>query len=160
MDVRMPVMDGVEATRVIKKQSPGINVIVLTTFDDDEYVRAAISHGAGGYLLKDIPPEKLVASILAAQDSSFMLSPSVAQNLAGREPDTHKAFDQVPEVSEKLTRRERRVLDLLLQGMDNATMAEKLFLSERTIRNYVSILYAKLGVHNRLQLFQVLKHGE
>ena len=162
MDVRMPELDGVEAARMIIRELPRCKVIMLTTFDDDAYVRTAISHGASGYLLKDIPPEDLIASIRAVRTSTFLISPAAAHNLAAPDyPPAPLSEGQASPV-EDFTPRERQILNLLLANMDNAEMAEKLFLSERTVRNYVSTIYAKFGVHSRLQLFQELqrrKHG-
>jgi len=164
MDVRMPGTNGVDATRVIIHERPQTKVIMLTTFDDDEYVRSAISFGASGYLLKDLPPEQLIASIRVARHAPFLISPSIARNLVSTENtmpldsrDVTREDGHESSEFETLTSREQQILDLLLADMDNATMAEKLFLSERTIRNYVSTIYAKFGVHNRLQLFQELK---
>ena len=135
---------------------------MLTTFDDDAYVRTAISHGASGYLLKDIPPEDLIASIRAVRTSTFLISPAAAQNLAAPDYPAASLSEEHASSVEDFTPRERQILNLLLANMDNAEMAEKLFLSERTVRNYVSTIYAKFGVHSRLQLFQELqrhKHG-
>ena len=162
MDVRMPELDGVEAARMIIRELPRCKVIMLTTFDDDAYVRTAISHGASGYLLKDIPPEDLIASIRAVRTSTFLISPAAAQNLAAPDYPAASLSEEHASSVEDFTPRERQILNLLLANMDNAEMAEKLFLSERTVRNYVSTIYAKFGVHSRLQLFQELqrhKHG-
>ena len=162
MDVRMPELDGVEAARMIIRELPRCKVIMLTTFDDDAYVRTAISHGASGYLLKDIPPEDLIASIRAVRTSTFLISPAAAQNLAAPDYPAASLSEGHASSVEDFTPRERQILNLLLANMDNAEMAEKLFLSERTVRNYVSTIYAKFGVHSRLQLFQELqrhKHG-
>lgn len=162
MDVRMPELDGVEAARMIIRELPRCKVIMLTTFDDDAYVRTAISHGASGYLLKDIPPEDLIASIRAVRTSTFLISPAAAHNLAAPDYPAAPLSEGQASPAEDFTPRERQILNLLLANMDNAEMAEKLFLSERTVRNYVSTIYAKFGVHSRLQLFQELqrrKHG-
>ena len=165
MDVRMPELDGVEAARMIIRELPRCRVIMLTTFDDDAYVRTAISHGAAGYLLKDIPPEDLIASIRAVQSSTFLISPAAAHNLAASDSpsapqsggNAAPAEDFTSDFTFDFTSREQQILNLLLANMDNAAMAEKLFLSERTVRNYVSTIYAKFGVHSRLQLFQELE---
>lgn len=162
MDVRMPELDGVEAARMIIRELPRCKVIMLTTFDDDAYVRTAISHGASGYLLKDIPPEDLIASIRAVRTSTFLISPAAAHNLAAPDYPPAPLSEGHASPAADFTPRERQILNLLLANMDNAEMAEKLFLSERTVRNYVSTIYAKFGVHSRLQLFQELqrrKHG-
>ena len=157
MDVRMPELDGVEAARMIIRELPRCKVIMLTTFDDDAYVRTAISHGASGYLLKDIPPEDLIASIRAVRTSTFLISPAAAHNLAAPDYPAAPLSEGHASPGEDFTPRERQILNLLLANMDNTKMAEKLFLSERTVRNYVSTIYAKFGVHSRLQLFQELQ---
>ena len=155
MDVRMPEMDGVEATRIIHKQYPKIQVMMLTTFDDDEYVYEALHHGAVGYLLKDIPPHELIASIRAMREGSVQISPTVAAKLVERAYHTEKRIEQkdtqkaYPPWYENLSKREIEVLKLLSKGYVNREISESLFVAEQTIKNHVSLIYSKMKARNR-----------
>ncbi len=163
MDVRMPVMDGVEAARLIHQRHPAVHLIMLTTFDDDNYVYKALSHGAAGYLLKDIPPSELIASIRAVREGPVLISPSIAARLA--EQALHKGFpplisesgdeSDAAERMETLSRREREVLRLVAEGLDNREIAERLFLAEQTVKNHVSTIYSKLDVRDRVHLIRL-----
>ncbi|MBN1835295.1 MAG: response regulator transcription factor [Spirochaetales bacterium] len=157
MDVRMPGMDGVEAARLVHQRHPEISVLMLTTFDDDEYVRDALRHGAVGYLLKDIGPRELMAAIRATRDGAALVSPAVIQKLLSRGerpgeagPDAGPRALQPPWVG-SLSRREREILRLLTRGLDNRAIADGLFIAEQTVKNHVSTIYAKMGAHNRVQ---------
>jgi len=149
MDLKMPVMNGVQATRLIREQHPQVRVLVLTTYDADEWVFDAVRGGASGYLLKDTPREKLIEAI---RDTAAGKTP-VDPNVAG------KLFTQVAQgtappdtsIAEDLSEREREVLGLLARGMTNAEIAKRLYLSEGTVRNYVSAVLAKLDVSDRTQ---------
>jgi DNA-binding NarL/FixJ family response regulator len=163
MDVRMPDMDGVEATKIIHEAYPDIHVLMLTTFDDDIYVVEALNHGAAGYLLKDIPPEELIVSLRAVCSGSIIISPQVANKvLRTREGDT------APEEGETrlapstdnpflrfLSRREVEILRLIGEGADNTLIARKLSIAEQTVKNHVSVIYSKLHVHNRMQAMKL-----
>ncbi len=162
MDARMPVMDGVEATRVIRSEFPAVQIIILTTFDDDEYVHEAIKCGAAGYLLKDIPPEELINAIRAIQSGSVLIASSVARRLVERLSELKDRSSASRSVAadelqwfKDLTKREREVLFLLADGWDNRRIAEHLFLAEQTVKNHVSVIYSKLGVHDRIQALQL-----
>ncbi len=162
MDARMPVMNGVEATRVIRAELPAVQIIMLTTFDDDEYVHEAIKWGAAGYLLKDIPPEELINAIRAVQSGSVLIASSVARRLVEEISElkgapTHRRdpSEYEPEWFKGLTKREREVLVLLAEGWDNRRIAARLFIAEQTVKNHVSIIYSKLGVHDRIQALQL-----
>lgn len=155
LDVRMPTMDGVEATRAIHEAHPDIIIVMLTTFDDDEYVYRALEHGAVGYLLKDIPPSELIASIRALREGAVLVSPTIASKLLRR---AHRGnakgaapIDTPPRWLSDLTARELQVLTLMVQGMDNREIAADLDLAEQTIKNAVSVIYSKLGVRSRVQ---------
>ncbi|NOZ72833.1 MAG: response regulator transcription factor [Chloroflexi bacterium] len=145
MDIRMPVMNGVAATREICAHHPQTRVIVLTTFDDDEYVFASLQAGACGYLLKNAEREHLAAAIRAVHAGDSILDPAVTQKVIRRAT----RVDEEPSLTERLTPREREVLRLLAAGAANAEIATKLCLAEGTVKNHVSHILDKLGAHNR-----------
>ncbi|MDA8409286.1 MAG: response regulator transcription factor [Treponema sp.] len=150
MDVRMPVMDGVEATRAIMRSCPACKIMMLTTFEDDEYVKEALELGAAGYLLKDIPPVELVASIRALAGGAFLIAPSVARGLIKRaylKPEF--ASPKEPEWLQDLSRREREILGHMVEGLSNKEVASELCIAEQTVRNHISTIYDKLGVADR-----------
>ena len=152
MDIRMPVMDGIAATRVLAADGERPRVLILTTFDLDEYVFAALRAGASGFMLKDRPPEELLAAIGVIADGDALLAPNVTRRLIGhfvRQPDPHRA---PPGALEQLTSREREVLTLIALGMSNAEIAGKLVMSVPTAKTHVSRILAKLGAHDRAQL--------
>lgn len=142
MDLRMPGMDGVEATRRLRARTPGIVVVVFTTYETDEDILSAIEAGAAGYLLKAAPRRELVAGIRAAMDGQMTLAPSVARVLAGR--PQHSA-------GESLSPRETQILQLVAAGRSNAQIATELFISEATVKTHLQRLFAKLGSANRAQ---------
>jgi NarL family two-component system response regulator LiaR len=142
MDLMMPVMDGVAATAAIKKQHPQIQIIVLTSFQEDELVQNALKAGAVGYLMKNVSARELAAAIRAARQGRMTLSPEATQALV-------RAAQQVQE-TELLTGREREVLKLMVDGLNNAEIAERLVVSLSTIKYHVSNILLKLGVDNRV----------
>lgn len=146
MDVRMPGMNGVAATRQIRARHPRTRVIVLTTFDDDEYVFESLRAGASGYLLKNADPDHLAAAIRAVHAGDSVLDPAVTQKVIRRA--THPK-PQEPTLTERLTPREREVLRLMAEGAANAAIAARLCLAEGTVKNYVSHVLGKLGAHSR-----------
>lgn len=157
MDVRMPEMDGVKATKIIHEIDSSIKIVMLTTFSDDQYVKAAIRHGAIGYLLKNIPPQELIKSIRSINNGVVQISPSVAKRLALNgeiPPEVVHAEERV--FREPLTRREKEVLQLILKANDNKEIAEFLNVAEQTARNYVHNLYSKLAVSSRTQLLKLM----
>ena len=159
MDVHMPEMNGVEATRLLIERHPEIKVIMLSTYDKDEYVREALTRGASGYLLKDISPTELIASIRALKAGVLQISPQIAATLIqGLYDDSqttmHKAAEQF-EWFDSLTKREREIFALIATGYDNTQIAEKLCIAEQTVRNHVSIIYSKLNVHDRFEIIQL-----
>jgi DNA-binding NarL/FixJ family response regulator len=159
MDVHMPVMDGVEATGRIIRAAADIKIIMLSTYDEDEYVRKALNLGAAGYLLKDISPTELIASIRALKSGVVQISPQVVaklmRSILAEEPTPAREFAEELEWFESLTGREREVFSLIATGCDNAQIAENLHLAEHTVRNHVSSIYAKLGVQDRFQIIQL-----
>ncbi|MGV9360789.1 response regulator [Amycolatopsis sp. NPDC003731] len=152
MDLRMPVLDGVAATRRLRAEQPGTRVIALTTFDDDEDVFAALRAGAVGYLLKDVSSARLVEAVLAAARGESVLQPSVAAKVVAR-------FAQLPDAPEPrpqplvvpLSSRELDVLRLLADGRSNREIATTLFLAEGTVKNHVTNVLGKLGARDRTQ---------
>ena len=151
MDIRMPGMDGLEAARLITGTAPAPKVVMLTTFDLDDYVYEALRAGASGFLLKDSPRHDLIAAIRAAAAGDALLSPSVTRRLieafARRPPETTPS----PARLATLTARERDVLLLLARGRSNAEIATALFVSEATVKTHVGNLLAKLGLRDRVQ---------
>jgi len=150
MDVRMPGMDGLEATRRITVAHPEIAVLVLTTFDVDEYVYAALRGGASGFLLKDAPAEDLIHAIEVVARGEALLAPSVTKRLIAE-------FAARPEESERpdldsITERETDVLRLIARGLSNTEIADELVVAETTVKTHVSRLLMKLGARDRVQL--------
>lgn len=155
MDVRMPGMNGVETTRQIKEKFPSIKVLMLTTFDDDDYVVEALKIGAVGYLLKDVPPAELIKAIRALHEGGVLISPKVAAKIVDKliSPSVKERSpnSEINLLINDLSNREKEVLRLLAQGFDNKEIATQLFIAEQTVKNHVSVIYSKLGVHDRVQ---------
>jgi DNA-binding NarL/FixJ family response regulator len=152
MDLHMPVLDGIAATRRLRVEQPGVRVLALTTFDDDEDVFAALRAGAVGYLLKDVSSQRLVEALLAAVRGESVLQPSVAAKVIARFaalPDAPVARPQPLVVP--LSDRELAVLRLLAEGSSNREIAAALFLAEGTVKNHVTNVLAKLGARDRTQ---------
>jgi DNA-binding NarL/FixJ family response regulator len=152
MDVRMPVMDGVEATRRLARTGTSARIVILTTFDSDEYVYEALRAGASGFLLKDVEPAQLVDAVRVVARGEALLAPSVTRRLLDRFahtlPDSSR---RAPAALAELTERELEVLTLLASGLSNAELAERLFLSETTVKTHVSSILRKLGLRDRVQ---------
>jgi DNA-binding NarL/FixJ family response regulator len=152
MDIRMPVLDGIEATRLIASDGgTDTKVLVLTTFDLDEYVYAALRAGASGYLLKDTPAKELVAAVRVIAQGDALLSPSVTRRLIEefvQRPDPARVTAALPN---ELTDREREALELLARGLSNREIAATMYIGEATAKTHVSRLLAKLGVRDRVQ---------
>ncbi len=158
MDLNMPIKNGVQATRELAADYPDVKVLVLTTYDAEEWVVDAIRAGAGGYMLKDAPRDQLVSAIKGTAAGKTHVDPGVAGDLFAMVA----ASDSGPATTmgENLTDRERDVLRLVGQGLSNAEIAARLFLSEGTVRNYVSAVLAKLQVADRTQAAVLaVKHG-
>ena len=153
MDIRMPEMDGVEATKLITAEIPATRVIVVTTFDDDELIIKALKAGAKTYLLKDLPSEKLLSVIRATYKGDIVLQPEIAAMLVERaSADEAADADRVAEhQTAALTAREKEILSLMAEGLNNSDIAARLYLSEGTVKNQVSVIYGKLGTSDRTQ---------
>ncbi|MBB5954396.1 DNA-binding NarL/FixJ family response regulator [Saccharothrix tamanrassetensis] len=150
MDVRMPVLDGVEATKRIAEAGTA-KVLVMTTFDMDEYALSALRNGASGFLLKDTPPGDLVSALRAVASGDAVVSPSVTKRLLSRFLGESGGELRDAAVLEALTEREREVLVLIAKGMSNTEIARKLFLSEATVKTHVGRILAKLELRDRVQ---------
>jgi DNA-binding NarL/FixJ family response regulator len=150
MDVRMPKLDGVEATRRLVDANARARILVLTTFDLDEYVYAAIRAGASGFLLKDVQPADLVDAIRVVAAGNSLFGPAATERLVAR--FAHHTGPTTPTRSlEELTEREREILRLLASGLSNAELAQELHLGETTVKTHVSAVLRKLGVRDRVQ---------
>jgi len=151
MDVRMPVLDGIEATRRLSEAGSASRVLILTTFDLDEYVYDAMRAGASGFLLKDAPREQLVSAVRVVARGEALLAPSVTKRLIEQFVRMPSPSDGVPEVMRELSSREREVLTLLVRGLSNSEIASRMILGEATVKTHVARLLAKLGVRDRMQ---------
>jgi DNA-binding NarL/FixJ family response regulator len=152
MDLRMPRVDGVEATRRIKAEHPSVQIVVLTTFSDDESVFAALQAGARGYLTKDAGADEIARAIDAVRDGDAQLDPSVQRRLVdalatGAQPSRRRRAD----LPDGLTQREVEVLTLIASGRSNAEIARELFISEATVKTHINNLFAKAGLRDRAQ---------
>ena len=149
MDIRMPELDGLEATRRILAADPDARVLVLTTFDLDEYVYEALRAGASGFVLKDDPPEQLIAAVRTVASGDALLSPAVTKRVIG-------AFTRMPRPAppkelDDLSARERDVFRLIALGLSNAQIGQELFIGETTVKTHVTHILSKLGLHDRVQ---------
>ncbi len=146
MDVRMPIMDGVAAIRNLQQKAPNIKVLVLTTFDDDDYITQAMKFGAKGYLLKDTPSEELAQAIRAVNKGYTQMGPGLFEKVITATPSV-----EIPPEFEQLTPREKEVLQLIAKGLNNREIAGKLFISERTVKNHVNSILSRLNLRDRTQ---------
>jgi DNA-binding NarL/FixJ family response regulator len=165
MDIRMPNVDGVEATRLILQAFPGTHIMILTTFDKDEYVHKALRLGAVGYLLKDVHPAYLIDAIHSVYRGGVLISPKIAKKLVAK---TAGDFENQPQASSsklrellltELSIRETEVLYHISKGYSNREIADKLFIAEQTVKNHVSTIYTKLGIHDRMRAFLLAKEA-
>jgi DNA-binding NarL/FixJ family response regulator len=163
MDVLMPEMGGVEAVSLIKNKHPEIKIIMLSTYGEDEYVRAALLAGASGYLLKDISPTELITAIRALKNNVIQISPEIARKMVEYKynGENHAGAHDLPDVSESLpwlktlTNREREIFTLITTGYDNEGISDKLNIALQTVKNQVSTIYSKLGVKDRFEIIRL-----
>jgi len=149
MDLKMPVMNGIQATRRLRELYPQLQILVLTTYTDDEWLFDAIRSGASGYLLKDQPRKELIDAIKGTVAGDAYIDPSVARKVLNNVTQPAETQNRLPKIS--LTPRETEILQLLALGLSNSDIAGRLFLSEGTVRNYMSDLFTKLEVSDRTQ---------
>ena len=160
MDLNMPKMDGIAAARQIKEEMPECAIVVLTIYDDDEHLFQAIKAGASGYVLKDAPPEQAVEAIRAAAGGEGFLHASLVGKVLDEFSRISRLRAAAKEVFAELTRREMEVLELLGEGLRNRQIAERLYISEKTVKNHMSSILAKLQVNDRTQAaLLAARHG-
>jgi DNA-binding NarL/FixJ family response regulator len=150
MDIRMPEMDGVAATLAIRQSFPTIKILILTTFDDTEYVTQAIQNGASGYLLKDTPAEELVQAIQLIQKGYTQLAPGLVEKMLSA-TIAKPTGSQPNDALQDLTPREREILELIAQGANNKEIALALYIAEKTVKNHITSLLSRLGLRDRTQ---------
>ncbi|MFE5569142.1 MULTISPECIES: response regulator [Amycolatopsis] len=155
MDVRMPELDGLEATRRIVAGRPEVRVLILTTFDIDEYVFGGLRAGASGFLLKDSPLDDLVTAVRVVSAGNALFAPTITRRLIGEFTRTHASAHTGRSLVTELTARETEVLRLIARGLSNAEIAEALVIAEQTAKSHVSRVFAKLGVRDRAQAVMV-----
>ncbi len=149
MDLQMPVLSGVDATQRIRAQRQDVQIIALTTFDDDELIIDAFRAGAIGYLLKDVPSEKLFDAVRSAARGEYFLSPSIMAKLVTEVTRAERLITRKPGIDNPLSRREREILMHVAEGLSNREIAEKLVISEGTVKNHLSNILAKLESRDR-----------
>ncbi|MFB4331546.1 response regulator [Paenibacillus sp. CR_12] len=153
MDIRMPVCDGVEGTRRIRERYPDVRVLMLTTFDDDDYIVEALRNGASGYLLKNIPPDRIIQGIKTVHDGNMLIHPDIARKLTGMLRPTSQPVPRSAELEQfGLTPAEKKVVALIAEGLSNKEIAGQLYLSEGTVKNYVTDILGKLNLRDRTQI--------
>ncbi|HMT04416.1 MAG TPA: response regulator transcription factor [Solirubrobacterales bacterium] len=152
MDLRMPEMDGIEATKLIRRRMPSVRVLVVTTFDLDEYVLAALRGGADGFLLKDAAPEALVDAVRTVAAGDALLAPTVTRRLIGHYVGQAEPDERLTARLGGLTERELDVTKLVARGMTNSEIADELFLGNGTVKTHVTAILSKLGLANRAQI--------
>lgn len=152
MDIRMPSVNGVEGTRLLKDSLPDVKVLILTTFNDSEYIFDALEEGASGYLLKDMPTDTIVQAILTVHHGGVVLPKEfTSQVLAGLRLKSHNSHVKMPERIDELSDREVEVLTHLGEGLNNKEIADLLYITEGTVKNHVSNVIQKLGLRDRTQ---------
>ncbi|WP_243854971.1 LuxR C-terminal-related transcriptional regulator [Halalkalibacterium halodurans] len=163
MDIQMPIMNGIECLKVVKRIYPHINVLMLTTFEDDDYIIESLVGGANGFLLKDLNYDQLIYSIRQSVDGQMLIPNSIAVKLA-KQLSKYNELTEVDLQIEKLKKeglhfseRERQIASLLAQGLTNKKIAEKLYITEGTVKNYISEIYSKIGIRDRMQASTYLR---
>jgi DNA-binding NarL/FixJ family response regulator len=150
MDIRMPGVDGVEATKIIKSMHPEIIILILTTFNQEEYIIDALAYGATGYILKDIEGDKLISAVNDAYHGNFILPSEVAVKIAQRLTKTSRVTEGQRQGLGEFSEREIEISKLVAMGLTNKQIASTIFISEGTVKNYVSSIYLKLGTSDRM----------
>lgn len=156
MDVKMPISNGVEGVKLIKKDFPKTVILMLTTFDDDEYIIKALANGANGYLLKDVNIDNLIQAIRSVVNGKLLIESDIASKLA--EYILKSKIDDNQEQSISLSQREEEISDLLIQGYNNKEISNQINLSSGTTKNYISSIYSKLGTSNREEAIKILNN--
>jgi DNA-binding NarL/FixJ family response regulator len=151
MDIRMPDLDGITATREVLSAAPGVKVVILTTFEDDDYIFGGLAAGASGFLLKRTRPEDLIAGIHSVAGGDALLSPSITRKVIDRATTRPAVAASSRSATDRLTPREREVLELVARGMSNAEIAAALVIEETTVKTHVKRLLGKLGLRDRVQ---------
>ena len=162
LDIRMPGIDGVEVTKQIRTSLPEVKVIILTTFPDDEYVEKAMAYGASGYLLNNMPVDELIASIRSIYGGNFIVSEQIAKKVFKKARSSSSSIDENVKLSNRqkeltkyLSRREREVYELMVQGYSNHEIADILFIAKQTVKNHIHSIYSKIGFHNRSGIYNL-----
>jgi DNA-binding NarL/FixJ family response regulator len=159
MDVRMPIMDGVQATRMIRESHPHVKIIMLTTFSNDEYVLQALKYGAVGYILKDIPPKELFSSITAVLNGAVLVSPSVMAQIMSQSDEEVMPLSSDEDHTaaiKLLSDRDREIIELISMAHTNRQIGDILFMAEQTVKNQITQIYQKLGVTRRAELMNLV----
>ncbi|MDF2670601.1 MAG: LuxR family transcriptional regulator [Paenibacillus sp.] len=163
MDIKMPVLDGIEGMKRIKRDYPGTIVLMLTTFAEDKFIVDAMAGGADGFLLKDMPGDRIIQVVRDAASGHVILPAAIAAKLAARlsafSPTGSDTFDEkaLKHAHLTFTERERKIIILMLEGHTNKQIAGTLFMSEGTVRNYISVIYNKIGTNDRQEAIALLK---
>jgi DNA-binding NarL/FixJ family response regulator len=157
MDIRMPGMDGVESTKIIKELYPEIVILILTTFNEDNYIIDAMAYGASGYILKDIDGDDLIKAINDAHKGSFMLPSDVAIKIAKRLTAANVVTEEQKRSLADFTEREIEIAKMVALGFNNKQIAATLYISEGTVKNYISSIYLKLGTSDRMAAALTIK---
>lgn len=157
MDIRMPMMDGVDSTKIIKSLYPEVIILILTTFNDDDYIIDALAYGASGYILKDIEGDDLIKAINDAYKGSFMLPSDVAIKIARRLTRTNVVTPDQKKSLSDFSEREIEIAKMMVSGFNNKQIASSLFISEGTVKNYISNIYSKLGTSDRTTAVLIIK---
>lgn len=161
MDIRMPIMDGVEATKEIKENYPEVKVLILTTFNEDEYIFEGLRNGADGYLLKDISSQELVRAIKTVYEGNVLLQPDVARKMIGSmtyNNSTQNNLDK--DIFKDLTKKEYEIAQLIGEGSSNKEIAKALYITEGTVKNHITKILDKLDLRDRTQLAVLIKDLE
>jgi DNA-binding NarL/FixJ family response regulator len=166
MDIRMPVMDGIEATKIVKEKYPNIKIIILTTFNEDEYIFDVLKNGADGYILKDSASREIIEAIKTAYEGNILLNPKVtlkvinALNSIDKKKEIDRRNVKEDNLLHLLTQREQEVVEHIMQGKSNKVIGRDMFVTEGTVKNYVSKILEKLQLNNRAELILYLqKHN-